>query len=88
MSNFNREYAAADFKHPGKKIHRTKKLKKSVYDANNARNRDAYAVTKSNDMLKGEKDVSDGVNKVLSTNLNEVENTLVTIIDLKRKLKP
>lgn len=39
-------------------------------------------------MLKGEKDVSDGVNKVLSTNLNEVENTLVTIIDLKRKLKP
>lgn len=38
-------------------------------------------------MLKGEKDVSEGANRILSTNLNEVENTLVTMIDLKKKLK-
>lgn len=38
-------------------------------------------------MLKGEKEISDGANKVLSTNLNEVENTLISVMDLKKKLK-
>jgi len=86
LNNFNQEYISADFNHPGKKIHKTKKQKKSIYDANNARNRDAYSVTKVNNLLKGEKDLANGVNKVLSTNSKEVENTLIKIIDLKKKL--
>lgn len=101
MSNFNEEYNSANFNHDGKRIHpkkfKTKTVKatgkkrkvdlfkKDCEDRNNARNRDSYSVTNSNDMLKGEADIATGVNNVLSTNPNEVENTLITIIDLKNK---
>lgn len=60
-------------------------LKKDCEDRNNARNRDSYAITRSNNMLKGEKKIASGSNSVLSTNPNEVEDTLITIIDLKAK---
>jgi hypothetical protein len=76
-----REYAAADFRHPGKTINRTKKAKKAIYDANNARNRDSYSVTKSNQMLKGEKEIDPATNR--STNLGEVEDTIIDYIDYK-----
>lgn len=62
-------------------------FKKECEDRNNARNRDSYAVTNSNDMLKGEAEISTGVNNILSTNHKEVENTLITMIDLKDKAK-
>lgn len=88
-SDFMREYASADLDHPGKKLHRTKKLRKSIYDANNARNRDAFAVTKSNGMLKGidkQKAGSDNVREFgmsgsKSTVLDEVENTIIAVLD-------
>lgn len=93
LSNFMREWASADFTHKGKKLHRSKKSRKAIYDANNARNRDAFAVTKSNGMLKGllggdlGKDTSRSdrsqTNEIgsKSTNLAEVEDTLITVLD-------
>lgn len=91
LSNFMREYASADFTHKGKKLHRTKKKIKAVYDANNARNRDAFGVTKSNGMLKGlsvrkkDKDGNEmgemGVSGAKSTVPNEVEDTIITVLD-------
>ncbi len=103
LSNFNEEYVSANFQHKGKRIHPKKMetklvestgkkrkvdvFKKDCEDRNNWRNNDSYAITSSNDMLKGEAKISSGVNNVLSTNNKEVENTLIKIIDLKDKQK-
>lgn len=99
LSNFMLEYVQADFKHPGKRLHKTKKHVKSVYDANNARNRDALAITKSNGMLKGltnqdagredmvttrKQNKQIGMSGSHSTNLGEVEDTWNLLIDLKK----
>lgn len=77
------EFAAADFKHPGKRLNRTKKQVKSCYDSNNARNRDIYSITKSNDMLKEEKDIT---HKNVPTR-DQIEDAVIQIIDLKAKIK-
>lgn len=81
LSNFMREYVAADFNHPGAKLNKSKKSKKAIYDANNARNRDSYGVTKINGMLKDEKEINNSNNK--STNLGETEDVLIGYIDYK-----
>lgn len=87
LNKFNLEYVAADFRHE-EPLHKTKKLKKKCEDSNNARNRDSYSVTKSNNMLKGmNKKTSPILDSNRSTNLREVEETLIKIIDLKDKLK-
>lgn len=51
LSSFTEEYVNANFNHGGKKIHKTKKLKKAVYDRNNARNRDIYTKSKAQGAL-------------------------------------
>lgn len=96
LSNFMREWASADFNHPGKRINKSKKSVKAIYDANNARNRDAFAVTKSNGMLKGMSGAdlgkednnrrnsaskNPGMSGSKSTVMNEVEDTLITVLD-------
>lgn len=40
MSAFMEEWVGARLNHPGKKFHKTRKDRKKVFDANNARNRD------------------------------------------------
>lgn len=39
LNSFAEEYIGANLNHKGEKLHKTKKLKKDVYDRNNARNR-------------------------------------------------
>lgn len=39
LNSFTEEYVHANMKHDGKKLHKTKKLRKDCYDRNNARNR-------------------------------------------------
>lgn len=90
LNKFNLEYVSADFRPaPGhtKKLHKTKKLRKSCTDANNHRNNDVYSVSKTNNMLKGEKKIDPGMNLNRSTNPKEVEDVLITVIDLKDKIK-
>lgn len=58
LNRFSEEFHGANFlkskngNYSTKNIHRTKKQRKDCYDRNNARNRDVYSITKSNDMLK------------------------------------
>ncbi|MDW8345656.1 MAG: hypothetical protein RML94_01770 [Bacteroidia bacterium] len=42
LSSFMNEWAKAYLTHPQKKIHKKRKYKKIIYDANNARNRDMW----------------------------------------------
>lgn len=89
LSNFMREWASADLKHPGKKFHRTRKERKLINDANNARNRDSFAVTKSNGMLKGMKSSNKensqtndvGFSGSRSTLPNETEDVMIAVLD-------
>lgn len=79
------EYVAADFRHKGKILNKKKKQKKSIYDANNARNRDSYSVTKANGMNKPLDKVSPMQNR--STNLGETEDVLIAVLDDFNKSK-
>lgn len=47
LSEFVAEYINADFQHGGVIRHKTKRLKKSCYDKNNARNRDILTQAKA-----------------------------------------
>lgn len=98
LSDFNLEYISGDLNHPGKRLHKKKiktrkvastgKLRKfdvgakSINDMNNARNRDAYSICKSNGILKGEKDALSGIERKESS-INDMENAIVELIDLK-----
>jgi hypothetical protein len=42
LNRFTEEYTNANFNHKGNILHKTKGLKKSCYDRNNARNRDRF----------------------------------------------
>lgn len=46
LKGFHREYVNADFKHKYKRLFRTKKNIKMIYDRNNSRNRDLYGILK------------------------------------------
>ncbi len=47
LNRFTEEYVHANFKHEGKQLHKTKKMKKTCYDANNSRNRDIFTKSKA-----------------------------------------
>lgn len=47
LNNFSEEYNGADFRHNGKTLHKTKKLKSDCYNRNNARNRCVYGKAKA-----------------------------------------
>lgn len=99
LSRFNEEYIGANFDHEGPRIHpkkyknktvkatgRKRKvdiMKKDCGDRNNARNRDSYSVTKSNDMLKEVVEVVSQFEAEREITKNDVEDTLITILDYK-----
>lgn len=47
MNAFIEEWVNANTKHKGKKLHKTRKERKIIYDRNNRRNRDAFTKTKT-----------------------------------------
>lgn len=47
MNSFVEEYVNANFRHHGKKLHKTKALRKACYDRNNSRNRDILTSAKA-----------------------------------------
>lgn len=47
LNSFCEEYHNANMKHPGKKIHKTKKQQRDCYTMNNARNRDILTRSKA-----------------------------------------
>lgn len=100
LNTFNLEYVSASFNHEKrlhKKKMKTREIKstgkkkkvdvgkKPSYDANNARNRDMFARAKTAYLLDfGDKSVEKASGTKRSTNLNETENVLIDLIDLKR----
>jgi hypothetical protein len=47
LNDFTEEYVHANFNHPGKRKHRSKKGRKDCYDRNNARNRCIWSRAKA-----------------------------------------
>lgn len=80
MNKFTEEYVNANLKGKTLKenLHDTKKLKKSCYDRNNSRNRDAYTKSKMTTSLYYIEDLKD---KELS-----YEDDIIGKIDSKKKL--
>lgn len=78
LNRFNEEYVNANFKHSGKKIHKTDTLRRDCYNRNNHRNRDILTRAKASgaavylEDLKGtEKDLfQEG-----SSEINDFDNT-------------
>ena len=103
LSDFNKEYINATFDNPDRRLHKKiitrrnirttgkKKqydhFKKDCQDRNNARNGDAFTVTKANKFLKNIDDVIDLIEENRSTNYNTVEDAIITIIDVKKRRK-
>lgn len=97
LNQFNKEYITADFRdkknrlHPKKYTSKTLKsngqkkkidiYKKDCEDKNNSRNRDAYSITKVNNMLKGDEafPAIDIDNR--STNYHDTEDALIDYLD-------
>ena len=60
---------------------------KDVNDKNNSRNRDSFSITKSNNILEYDgRKIAHSYQQFRSTNVNETEDVLIEIIDLKNKL--
>jgi len=100
LNNFNLEYISGEFNHPGERLHKERTVhrkvkstgkyrkfdlgKKEINDANNARNRDAFSITKANKILHGEKKMMNEQEK----NVNmKTEDSLIRLLDIKNKLK-
>jgi hypothetical protein len=72
LNKFSEEYISASFdtKHPRRNLHRSKAMKKKVYDQNNARNRDLYTKAKMSNKFVYLEDVTIS-EEDLSRNLQE-----------------
>lgn len=73
LNKFTEEYVSASFKPGRKNLHRTKKMKKLCYDANNARNRDVTTKLKAYNKLMFLEDVArseDELNELLQNALD------------------
>lgn len=76
LNKFNKESINASFNETGN-LHKTKKLKKSCYDKNNARNRDILTRAKASNQLIDYEELYE------ETNNNNYEDYLVEELDKK-----
>lgn len=51
LTRFHREWLNSDFKHQGRKFHKSKESRKICYDQNNLRNRDIYNLSRCSGKL-------------------------------------
>ena len=73
LNRFNEEYINANFKHKGRRLHRTKKLKRDCENRNNMRNRDIYGLAKRDGRL---------------TYMTEVKSSVVTELPEPKPTQP
>lgn len=91
LSNFNEEYIGANFQHKGKKMHKSKKMKRDCYNRNNARNRDIHSISSvtgnlvSEDFLL-EKETELNPEVILEMKLYLKENNLTLETFLEKRL--
>jgi hypothetical protein len=84
LNNFMEEYNGANFKHKGKKLHRTKAKKKDCFDKNNSRNRDIYSIAKASETLN---ELTPLLDKKQRTSVDDEENRIIDKIDFSQRLK-
>lgn len=92
MSAFMEEWVGARLNHPGKKFHKTRKDRKKVFDANNARNRDFMSKprvdSKHLDYVELDRSldtpIMDEIREVLTHNPEEM---YIKLLDNRRKIK-
>lgn len=88
LNRFNEEWLGANFKHPGKKIHKGDAARKEIYNRNNARNRDLLGQARAQNKLMNSEVVKEMLEKEeLTQNVNpdDIENALIEYIDKKKE---
>jgi hypothetical protein len=81
LNNFMEEWVGARLNHPGKKFHKSKKDRKRIWDANNARNRDVMSIhtrfgSESDDYV---------FNLLEDIETQSPEDSIIEMIDNKKK---
>ncbi len=85
LNNFNEEYLSANFNHPGKQLHKSKKKKREIYGMNNARNRDALAVAKARNSVRY---ATSDLAKLTDTEVSmNHEDALIALLDMPEDVK-
>lgn len=79
LNTFTEEYTGANFNHGKKKLHKTKKLKKSCYDMNNSRNRCQLTKAKASGKYDSLSDIDE------ADILIDMEDRLIYNVDKKKK---
>lgn len=85
LNKFTEEYLNASFKNKPSDLHKSKKSKRTIYNQNNARNRDMFSIAKANNLLNYSEPKIDDYeenNEVVSEN---IEDLLIDYIDSKKK---
>lgn len=83
LHRFNEEYVAANFKHSGKTLHKSRKKIKDCYDRNNSRNRDILSKKKVEHKVVNVGDIYEFIELEKSpTNPDSYENRLISNMDL------
>ncbi len=80
LNAFTEEYVNANFKHKGKKLHKSKKAKRESYNRNNWRNNDVLNIAQ----VTGRSESVSDFKKILDQKKqkdHEVEDMLIAIID-------
>jgi hypothetical protein len=88
LSRFMWEDLGANLNHSEKKLHKSKKSIKNIYDRNNARNRDIYARQRAQGLIILREESSDDLyamyaNDLISHGLNEEELRMIEQLDKK-----
>lgn len=80
LSNFNEEWLSGNFKHKGKKFHKTKKEKRACYSRNNSRNRDVMSLYRNTGWVET-------IPEYIEGNPASQEDAVIGLLDASNELK-
>ena len=92
MSSFMEEWVGARLNHPGKKFHKSRKDRKKVFDANNARNRDFMSKPRVDGKHLDYVELDRAVDTPIMDEIREImthnpEEMYIKLLDNRRKIK-
>ena len=86
LNSFTEEYIAANFNHPGKTFHKTKKSKREIYNQNNARNRCLMSQSRAQNKLDNyTQSVEESIEEKNLSNTRDIEDSMIDYLDKKKK---
>lgn len=86
LTAFVREEVLADFAHSGKKLNKTKKSKREIYNKNNASNRCIYSLNGIKTARSGEKVNSEEIVakwRKFEATKDDIEDAMIDLIDIR-----